>query len=385
MPNKVLIVGNYTRNLRCFRGELILALRRAGSDVVTTAPDADAWAETWLADQGVCHVRSRYLHRSSTNAAGDLLYLVEVTELIRAHRPDAVLTFTHKPNVYGGFACLLAGAGAPCFALVEGLGYAFIVEGDWKRKMVRSLLRAQYFFLLAAGTRLGFLSRWDRAELGGPAEHLGFGRVFGFGGVGVDTARFAPRAAHRKGPLVVLTVARLLRSKGIGEYIAAAAAVRERGVEVEFVLVGAPDLGPDGLPMAEIAEAQARGLVKYLGQQNELPSIYRDADIYVLASYREGVPVTVLEAMATGLAVVVTDVPGCIDLVVHEATGLIVPVRDPTALAAAVIRLAGDEALRFGLGRRARAFVEASHSGQRLGELLARRVGGETRTPAAAV
>jgi glycosyltransferase involved in cell wall biosynthesis len=374
VPKRILIVGNYTRNLRCFRGEVILALRRAKAEVVTMSPDADEWAETWLAEQGVRHIRSRFLHRSAMNAWGDLRFLAEVAGLIRDFRPDAVLTFTHKPNIYAGFASVLAGRGAPCSALVEGLGYAFIVKGDRKRTFVRFLLRAQYFLWLCAGGRLGFLNKWDREELGGPADRLRLGRIFEFGGVGVDTARFVPSQRRPKERPVVLTVARLLRSKGIGEFIAAAMAVRDGGMAADFVIVGAPDPGPDGLPMAEIKRGEALGLIRYLGQQDQLPDVYQNADIYVLASYREGVPVTVLEAMATGLPVVVTDVPGCIDLVQHEVNGLVVQVRNPAALAEAVTRLLADEVLRARLGRRGRIFVEESHCGRRLGENLAHRV-----------
>ncbi len=175
-------------------------------------------------------------------------------------------------------------------------------------------------------------------------------------GSGVDVVRFQPRAAAPRdpaAPLRVLFVGRLLREKGIQELIAAAALLRERQVPVEVLVAGSTQLGnPSSISEDERAAGSA---VEWLGEVVPIDDLLASADLLVLPSWREGLPRTVLEAMAMGKPVVACDVPGCREAVVAGETGLLVPVRNPAALAAAIAALAADPARRVAMGIAGRA------------------------------
>ena len=177
----------------------------------------------------------------------------------------------------------------------------------------------------------------------------------------MDTTRFSPSedAAGGNGrPLRVVLAARLLWEKGIGEFVEAAAALRSEGRSIECLLAGAPDPGnPGSVPAAQIEDWARQGLVTWLGHVDDMPSLLRSADVMVLPSYyREGVPKSLLEGAATGLALVTTDLPGCREVVAEPGVdGLRVPPRDPAALARCLMMLDDDRALLRRLGARARA------------------------------
>ncbi len=177
-------------------------------------------------------------------------------------------------------------------------------------------------------------------------------------GSGVDCARFlppAPDAANRTGFRVVLA-SRLLWDKGVGEFVEAARKIKADDAAVEFVLAGAPDPGnPASVDEAAARAWQAEGLVTWLGHVDDMPALFAQADVVALPSYREGLPKSLIEAAACARPLVTTDVEGCREVVTHEIDGLLVPARDPLALAAAIARLRADPALARRLGEAARA------------------------------
>jgi glycosyltransferase involved in cell wall biosynthesis len=153
----------------------------------------------------------------------------------------------------------------------------------------------------------------------------------------------------------VVLPARLLWDKGLAEYVEAARLLRDRAVPVDLLLAGEPDPGnPAAVPGEEVASWVAQGLVRRLGHVDDMPALFRSVDIVVLPSYREGLPKGLIEAGASGCALVTTDVPGCREVVTHERDGLLVPVRDAGALADAIERLVTDPALRARLAAAAR-------------------------------
>lgn len=337
------------RHLYQFRLILMRALVARGWEVVALSP-VGAYSGRFAAE-GVRHVPYR-VERSSLNPLRELLVIRELTAILRELRPDLLHTFALKPNIYGAFAASAAGV-AKRVATVSGLGSFYTGEGS--RTVFRRGLDALYAAAMRRVDRMVFENRDDLDEL----TRLGICRP-GLGviiaGAGVDLERFAPAPPRYGGPVVVTMAARLIRDKGVGEYLSAARALKEKwGDGVVFQLAGEEDPGnPWATDLDLLAAAVERGDVRRLGFVEDVPGLLRGTDIYALPSYREGTPVSVLEAMSAGLAVVTTDAVGCRETVVPEESGLRVPVRDAAALTAALDRLIGDAALRRRLGAAAR-------------------------------
>jgi glycosyltransferase involved in cell wall biosynthesis len=176
---------------------------------------------------------------------------------------------------------------------------------------------------------------------------------------GIDTARFAAQHARDETSPSVLMVGRLIWQKGVREYLEVAALVRDKHPRARFRLAGEWDAThPDAVPAAVVHEAVQRGLIEFLGFVTKIEAELARASVVVLPSYREGTPRVILEASASGAAVVAFDVPGCREAVVHGETGFLVPFRDAGALADAVSRLLGDDELRARMGRAGRRMVE---------------------------
>ncbi|AHV94650.1 glycosyltransferase family 4 protein [Bordetella holmesii] len=301
------------------------------------------------------------MSRSGKNPVQELKTLWALYRLFKAARPDLVHLVTIKPVLYGGIAARLARVPA-MVAAISGLGYVFVAEGA-RARLVRSVVRG--FYRLALGhpdSRVIFQNTNDRDVL----RNLGVVRPAQMElirGSGVDLAQYRFQPEPPEPPVVVLMVARLLRDKGVREFVEAAALLRQQGLNVRMRLAGDIDPGNPASISAEEVQAWSRGgLVELLGERKDVAELYAAAHIAVLPSYREGLSKSLIEAAACGRAVVTTDVPGCRDAIDPDETGLLVPARDATALAAALARLVMDAAQRQQLGRAGRALAEREFS-----------------------
>ena len=189
-------------------------------------------------------------------------------------------------------------------------------------------------------------------------------------GSGIDTRRFTA-APVPAGPPVFLLVARLLGNKGLNEFVAAARAVRARHPGVRCQLLGPVDINPAAITPAQLAAWQAEGAIEYLGETRDVAPYFAASSVFVLPTwYREGLPRTILEAMATGRAVITSDAPGCRDAVTDGWNGLLVPPRDSAALTAAMQRFVDDPGLAATMGGRSRERAEAVYDVRKVNRLL---------------
>lgn len=353
---KILVLASLGYSLVNFRASLLGEMVAAGHQVVACAPEDDEEVRRRLAALGVRYVVTP-MHRAALSPLHDLGALWRLVKLVREERPDAVLAYTQKPIVYGGLAARIAG-GPRFFAMVTGLGYAFIEGGGLRRRGVRALVSLLFRIALARAASVIVFNGDDARTLARAGALPPGVPVAQVAGSGVDLERFAP-APIPPGPPSFLLIARLLKDKGLYEYVRAASIVRAVCPEARFRILGPLDPNPAGVSRSELDAWVAEGAVEYLGETRDVRPYLAQASVYVLPSYREGMPRTVLEAMAMGRPVVTTDAPGCREAVVDGRSGFLVPPRDAGALAAALLRFARDPELAARMGRQAREEAEA--------------------------
>lgn len=349
---KIILFANTDWYLYNFRRSLALALREAGHDLLLVSPPGEYGEK--LRALGL-RWQPVPMDRRSLNPLREAGLLWHLRGLFKRERPDLVHSFTIKCAVYGSLAARAAGVPARVNA-VAGLGYVFIspsLRARLLRPPVKALLRAA---LGGAGARL-ILQNPDDVALFERAALVDARAVRLIRGSGVDCRRFvaAERSERAAGaPMRVLLAARLLWDKGLGEFVEAARMLKAQGRDLRFLVAGTPDPGnPATVDVARVRAWVDEGLIEWLGHVQDMPALFAGVDAKVLPSYREGLPKSLIEAAACALPLVTTDVPGCREVVTHERDGLLVPVRDAAALAAAIARLHDDPELAARLGRAA--------------------------------
>ncbi len=348
---RIALVINTSWNIWNFRLPLVRAFLDAGHEVLAIAPP-DAYSDRLVA--AGCRYVALPMENKGTNPAKDLGLMRRLLGIYRREKPDVVLHYTIKPNIYGTLAARLAGV--PSINNVSGLGTVFIVQN-----LVSKVALALYRFAFQFPATVFFQNPDDRDLF---LQH-GLLRPAITGllpGSGVDTDRFrpAPGPWRRGAPFTFLMVARVLYEKGIVEYFEAARALRaEFGVAVKCQLLGGLDeAGGIGVPRATFEEWLREGAVEWLGTSDDVAAVMHRADCVVLPSYREGTPKTLLEAAALGKPIVTTDVPGCRETVQDGRNGLLCAVRDGASLAGAMRRvLALPEAALQAMGEAGRALA----------------------------
>ncbi|WP_204355351.1 glycosyltransferase family 4 protein [Roseovarius amoyensis] len=339
--NHVLLIGSSSAALLGFRGPLIQDIRAAGHRISVSAPGFLPKERRSLEALGA-EVHNIALSRTGLNPLADLTYAYALLRLMHRIRPDRVLTYTIKPNVWGAWAA--AHAGIPSYAMVTGLGYMFTEAGppSAKKRIVRAAASLLYARATARNCRVIFQNPDDRDDFIRFGCLQDAGKAMLINGSGIDMAHYARVPLPEKPSF--LMVARLLNSKGVREYAEAAIALRRRHPDVHFRVVGYFDEGHDTVPRADMEAWVAAGL-DYPGPMSDIRPAMANASVYVLPSYREGTPRSVLEAMAMGRPVITTDTPGCRETVRDGENGFLVPARDAGALVDAMERFILDPAL----------------------------------------
>ncbi|AZS81615.1 MULTISPECIES: glycosyltransferase family 4 protein [Achromobacter] len=354
MSRRLMFVVNNPAFFMSHRVPVALAAQQAGYDVHVATMDGPAVAD--IQALGMTH-HAIPMTRSGKHPLQELGTLLALLRLFRRVRPDVVHLVTIKPVLYGGIAARLARVPG-MVAAISGLGFVFL-SNSLKMRLVRAVVARLYRLALGhPNSRVIFQNANDRDLL----KSLGAVRdeqVVMIRGAGVDLDAYRASPEPPSPPVVVTMVARLLRDKGVREFVEAATILRARGVPVVMQLVGGLDAGnPASATQQEVDAWQRDGAVQALGERSDIAELYAASHVAVLPSYREGLPKSLIEAAACGRAVVTTDVPGCRDAIEPGQTGLLVPVRDAQALADAIARLVEDAALRQALGAAGRALAE---------------------------
>lgn len=294
--------------------------------------------------------------RSSCSIFSEIKVFYQLFSLIKSLKPGVVHLVTIKPVLYGGIVCRILGV-KRVVAAISGLGYVFITDG-LRAEILRTLIVKLYKLALSSiNTVVIFQNRTDMAtfiDLG----VVNKSQVELIRGAGVDLREYSFNTEINK-PIKVVLAARLLKDKGVLEYLSAVRELNRRGVSAQYKLVGDIDLGnPSSFSQEELIQIQAEGIVDVEGFVRDIPKLFSDANIVVLPSYREGLPKVLIESAACGRAVVTTDVPGCRDAIISNKTGVLVPVKDSLALADAIQLLVEDDQMRNNMGKEGRLFSE---------------------------
>jgi glycosyltransferase involved in cell wall biosynthesis len=349
---RVAVIGGYSRSLTLFRGPLLAAMAARGHQVTAMAADAEPAVTAELAAMGIAFEEIP-LARTSLNPGRDGATLLHLTRRLRALQPDVVFAYTMKPVIYGGLAARLAGIKRR-FAMITGLGYAFMGQETWQRRALSALVTRMVRLGLDGADAVFLQNPDDQRDLAARGVLGAVRRQALVRGSGVDLAHYAP-APLPAGPLRFLFAGRLLREKGFLDYVEMARRVRAHHPDIVFTVVGRLDPNPTSFRLSDLEAWQREGIIDVRGEVADVRPLLAASHVLVLPSYREGTPRSALEAMSMGRAVIVTDVPGCREVVVDGETGFLVPLQAPAGLAAAAERLIASPALLSQMGEAGRA------------------------------
>lgn len=356
---KFLMISSFLPSVLNFRGKLLEALKNNGLEIHIFAPDLKDFAEekTKLESLGY-FIHDIPMQRTGTNPIADLKTLYAMYKLIKQIKPNYVLAYTIKPVIYGTLAAWMAKV-PQRFALITGLGYAFQnVEEGSKRSLFQKIVHNLYKNALSHTHKVFFQNPDDlklfqdlkliKKQL--PAVVVN--------GSGVNVSDFnvlaLPIAQNQQTKISFLLIARLLGDKGVREYAAAAKIIKTQYPHVDFNLVGWIDENPNAISQAELEMWIAENTLNYWGKLSDVRPTIAQSSIYVLPSYREGTPRTVLEAMAMGRAIITTDAPGCRETVINGDNGFLVEVKSVDSLVHAMQQFIQQPDLIVKMGQRSR-------------------------------
>jgi glycosyltransferase involved in cell wall biosynthesis len=348
---KVLLVSNTSWYLYNFRLPLANVLRERGIEVVLVSPD-DQYTKK-LVDQGFNHINLK-MRRNWVNPISDLRIFGQLFRIYRHEKPNLAHHFTSKCVLYGSLAAKMAGI-LKVVNSITGMGYVFSGNG-WSQRLLKPLVLSMYKICLKE-TQVIFQNKDDEKEFK-QIGILGENNFHIIRSSGVDLDRFHPSIKNNGIPIIILA-ARMLRDKGVFEFVEAARILKERGINSRMVLVGEPDPGnPSSIPVEQLKTWSESNMIEWWGWKDDMVSVFSEADIVCLPSYREGLPKSLIEAAASSLPIVTTETNGCRDVVSDGINGYLVPVRDSSKLADALQKLIQNPELRQKMGVLSRKMAE---------------------------
>ncbi len=367
--NTILLVASFAPSIVNFRGPLIAELVARGYRVVVSAPDVseEIRAEVEVLGADIYDIP---LTRTGLDPVRDLAYLRALTRLIGEIKPDFVLSYTVKPNIWGAIAA--SRHNVPSAAMVTGLGFAFTDVSTTKRRFIRKLASTLYRKSTNLNQCVIFQNPDDRDDFIAAGCLADNSKSRMVNGSGVDIVHFAEIALPDEP--VFLMISRLLGNKGVREYCNAAMRVKKTTPGARMLLVGYMDEGPDRISQQEL-ELWQRGGVEYLGASDDVRSVIASASIYVLPSYREGTPRSVLEAMSMGRPIITSDAPGCRETTVDGENGFLVPVKNVEALVDKMNWMIEHPQERLKMGKKSRQIAVQKYDVHTVNNALLRHLG----------
>jgi len=350
---KILLIGNQANTILLFRKRLIEKLIDKDCHVNTLTIDNPVDKFNSISELGA--TPGQYVFsRSGMNPLSDIINTFRLSRKIKAIRPDVVFCFFPKPVIFGTLAARLAGV-KHVYDLLEGLGFCFTAhqkKDSYKKKLLKATQTFLYRITLPRARKVLFLNKDDYEDLI-VQNKIAISDPEVIGGIGVDLESYSYTLPDINN-IHFGMVSRLLVEKGVREFVQAAKIVKSQYPYIKFSIAGAIDDNPGGITREQLNLWKKEGYVDFLGQISDVKSYLNDLSVFVLPSYREGIPRSTQEAMAIGRAVITTDVPGCRETVIHNVNGFMIPPWTVKELADAMISFVEnpDQIISMGISSR---------------------------------
>ena len=354
---KILVISSVTKSLINFRLEMMKRFQELGYDVTAIGNQKKKDFESILKKENIKY-KVLEVNRTGMNPFSDLKTLIQLTKILKKEKPYKVFLYNPKTVIYG---CLAAKFNRieEVYALIAGLGSIIRDKpSTLKRKIVRKIMMSEYRIALKSARKVLFQNKDDMqtfVDLGLVKDS----KCCIVNGSGVDLKEF-PEGKLPDQP-AFLMVGRLLRDKGIIEYLKACRIMKEKYPSCRCMLVGPFDTNPSAISEQDLEPYIKDGVIEYFGYQQDVRPFFKQCSVYVLPSYHEGTPRSVLEAMSMGRAVITTDAPGCRETVIDGENGYLIPVKNEKELAEKMERLFNDARLVEGMGKKSRQIAEKKY------------------------
>jgi len=323
---KIVVLSSHTPSLFWFRMDMMQEFINKGHEVIALGADPETEWKDKFREHNIDY-RQLYVERNGINPFKDLKTLIELCGFMKKENPNKVFTYQAKTIIYGSIAAKLNGI-TEVYTLIAGLGSIFRGTGI-RNKILKAIMIIEYKIACRCSKIVFFHNIDDKNEFVSNGL-INADKTVIINGSGVNLEKFQP--APIPSELVFLFIGRLIKDKGIVEYLEACRMVKSQYPKTRCLLVGPYDSNPSALKPEELRPYMDDGIIEYFGEQSDVRPFIAQCSTYVLPSYHEGTPKTVLEAMAMGRSIITTNAPGCRETVVNGVNGFLIPVKDSIAL-----------------------------------------------------
>lgn len=319
---KIAVLSSHTSSLFWFRMDLMKDFIQQGHTVIALGPEPAMEWENRFKKHGVQY-KQLYVERNGINPFRDLRTYRELKHFMKNEKPDKIFAYQAKTVIYGSLAAKASGI-TEIYTLIAGLGSIFRGNG-LKNSMIKLIMKIEYRLACNACKKVFFQNKDDKNEF---VEHgiINPDKIVIINGSGVNLDNFKPVPLPDK-PAFLL-IGRLIKDKGVMEYLKACERIKEEYPDIRCLLVGPYDSNPSGLKKEELQPFLDKGIIEYFGEQTDVRPYITQCSTYILPSYHEGTPKTVLEAMAMGRSIITSDAPGCRETVTDGRNGYLIPIKD---------------------------------------------------------
>lgn len=361
---KVAIIGVVPESIYNFRGDLVRRIMAAGHEVVVLTEPCNDIQRDNIRSLGVSH-SEYYVKRTSSNIANDIKTFFSLLKILYKEKPDKSLCYTVKPVIWGGLASALIKS--EYYALVTGLGYAFHSK-SLRGKLTAMIVKLLYKISLSFSKKVFFQNPDDRQYFVS-SMLVNEGNAVIVNGSGVNTDHYSI-ASFPSGGMHFLCIARLLGDKGLRELYAASKKIKAKWPGCRFLLLGGVDTSPDAIPEHEVMAWSDEGSLEYLGTRDDVRDVIKNCHVFILPSYHEGTPRSVLEAMSMGRPIITTDTPGCRETVIPGDNGFLVAAKDADDLASKIERFILDPGLCHTMGVASREIAVNKYNVNKVNDVM---------------
>lgn len=352
---KILIIGSYAESIINFRGHLINELISNGAQVHVAAPGLKKYLDDKIFNPYLL-IHDIPMKRTGMNPMEDIVLFFRMIKLFIEIRPSHFLGYTIKPVIYGSICSFLTLVPSRS-VIITGLGYIFYEGNNY---MIKKIVKLLYYLALRCSQNVIFQNIDDQCFLEKMNIITNKTKKYIINGSGVSLTYFSFSPVQLT-KIKILMIGRLLKQKGVLEYISAAEIIKSLSPEVEFEIAGWIDDNPDSISNEEFENLKKSKYIKYLGKLNDVKESLIKCSIFVLPSYREGTPRTVLEAMAIGRAIITTNAPGCRETVIHGYNGLLVEPKNVDSLVNSLKYMINNPSFIMLMGRNSRIIAEKKY------------------------